>query len=141
MTKKNKHVSAVLVAMNIIIETKQRLSTPLKKANLSFNEWTVLQTIYFNYADTPSKIARHLNIQKASTTRIIDSLEKKKCITRTYLDTDRRSINIKIAKKGTSLSESILAHYPDISERLQLNLDGEERKLWGSMMGGKYAKV
>lgn len=140
MLKKNKHISAVLVAMNILIETKQQLREPLKKAGLSFNEWTVLKTIYFKHADTPSTIARHLNIQKASTTRIIDSLERKKCITRTYLDTDRRSINIKISQKGTTLSESILASYSSITEHLQSTLEGEERKLWGSMMGGKYEK-
>lgn len=141
MLKKNKHISAVLVAMNILIETKKQLRIPLKKANLSSNEWTVLKTIYFNHAETPSTIARYLNIQKASTTRIIDALEKKKFISRSYVDTDRRSINIKITKKGTTMSENLLANYAKITESLPQNLTGDERKLWGSMMGGKYLNV
>lgn len=138
--KKSKHVTAVLVAMNIMKEAKKQLRKTLQKANLSSNEWTVLKVIYLNYADTPSTIARYLNIQKASTTRIVDSLEQKKLITRNYQDTDRRSINIKISKKGSSVSETILATYPDITDNLQSSLAGEERKAWGLMMGGKYDK-
>jgi len=140
MIKKNKHITAVLVATNILNETKKQLMLPLKKVNLSANEWSVLKTIYFGYAKTPSTIARYLNIQKASTTRIIDALEKKKMINRVYMDTDRRSINVTITKKGTNVSETMLAGYPDITANINENIAGEERKLWTAMMGGKYIK-
>ena len=128
-----KDISVVVIGMNIMHETEKQLKVPLKKLQLSVNEWLVLKSVYLKHSTTPSGVADCLRMQRASVTRHVDNLVEQKMMKRKYQHDDRRTIELSVTNTGEKTCKKIFAIYPQITNNIESRLDGKDKDLWLSM--------
>lgn len=124
------NVTMVLLAMRIISEAKQQLKIPLRRANLTINQWLVLKIIFLQRANTASIIAKIINIDVSTITRILDKLEQRAYIERVQQTCDRRVILLQLTPKGIRIAEQLYASYAVIFKYLGNELTQDELTMW-----------
>jgi DNA-binding MarR family transcriptional regulator len=67
-------------------------------------QWSVLITVYREDAVTPLEIARFIDVDPGSLTRLLDRMEDKDLIHRLPVDGDRRSIRIALTPRAAALA-------------------------------------
>lgn len=75
-----------------------------EKTGLSFNDALLLCAVNKGVRE-PRALAQELELSPSRLTRILDSLEKRKYITRRLSDTDRRSLIVSLTKGGSEMVE------------------------------------
>ena len=78
------------------------MGTKLGKINLRYTEWLILVAIHSLGLNTPSHVAKYLELNRADVSRQLDQLESKQFIQRINSTEDRRIVNIKLTIKGTN---------------------------------------
>ena len=124
------NVAAVMLGMSVVNEAKQQLKQPLKRVNLSMNQWLVLKILYLKRADTSTKISSIMNSDAASITRNVDGLEIRGLIERMRQTSDRRVIRLKVTSKGIHIAEQIYASYSEILKNIENRLMRDELTMW-----------
>ncbi len=124
------NVATMLLGMNIVNETKQQLKIPLRRANLSFNQWLVLIILYLKRADTPTKLANILNADAAAITRHVDILVLRRLIERKRQTSDRRVIHLRLTSKGIHIAEKMYASYGGVFKNFENRLTQDELVMW-----------
>ncbi len=77
---------------------------------------------------TPSMLSEHARVTKATVTGLIDGLEREGYVARERKKQDRRTITIKLTKKGLKFLEEFLPiHFNSVS-KLMRHLSHSERK-------------
>ncbi|OGS34454.1 MAG: hypothetical protein A2474_04040 [Elusimicrobia bacterium RIFOXYC2_FULL_34_12] len=74
---------------------------------LSFNQRNALRYISLNDKCTPGKLSKMLSQETAAIARLIRSLEKKRLITRTEHDSDRRKRHLQVTEFGKELLKNM----------------------------------
>lgn len=72
-------------------------------------QWSVLITVYREDAVTPLEIARFIDVDPGSLTRLLDRMEDKDLIRRLPVDGDRRSIRIALTPHAAALAPRLAA--------------------------------
>lgn len=72
-------------------------------------QWSVLITVYREDAVTPLEIARFIDVDPGSLTRLLDRMEDKDLIRRLPVDGDRRSIRIALTPRASALAPRLAA--------------------------------
>lgn len=72
--------------------------------------WAVLSAIFHDNKTTPAALASFIGIDGAAITRHLDRIEKQGLVVRDRSLSDRRSVNLKVTKKGARLAPKIAAH-------------------------------
>ena len=72
-------------------------------------QWSVLITVYRGDAVTPLEIARFIDVDPGSLTRLLDRMEDKGLIQRWPVDGDRRSIRIALTPHAAALTPRLAA--------------------------------
>ena len=84
---------------------------------------------------TPADLADHAGVTRATITGLLDALEKEGLVERTHRSDDRRSLHVRLTKKGVSLLEKILPdHYAAIGA-LMSKLTKPEKKQLAALLG------
>lgn len=125
----NMHVTAILLGMNIFNEIRQQLKLPLRRENITFNQWLVLVVLILNRADTPTKVRRLLNADAAAITRRLDGLELCGLVRRIHSTKDRRVTRVELTKKGKEVAEKMYSPYVSVFQNLEYILSTEELEL------------
>ena len=120
----------VLVVIRIANQIKQALKIPLKKFNISVNQWLVLKIIYMRLAETSSKITLIMNTDAAAITRYLDYLEIRGFVKRERQTHDRRVIVIKLTSKGLNTAEKVYKSYAEIFNNFEKFLMQDELSMW-----------
>jgi DNA-binding MarR family transcriptional regulator len=72
-------------------------------------QWSVLITVYREDAVTPLEIARFIDVDPGSLTRLLDRMEDKDLIRRLPVDGDRRSIRIALTPHAAAITPRLAA--------------------------------
>jgi len=88
--------------------------------------WVVLSTIFHDKKTTPAALASFIGIDGAAITRHLDRIEKQGLIVRDRSLSDRRSIYLKITKKGARLVPQIVADSKATNEKFLAGLEHSE---------------
>jgi DNA-binding MarR family transcriptional regulator len=86
-----------------------RLETVLAEHGVTVAQWSVLITVYREDAVTPLEIARFIDVDPGSLTRLLDRMEDKDLIQRLPVDGDRRSIRIALTPHAAALTPRLAA--------------------------------
>ena len=127
------YVTAALLGRSIVNEVKQQLKMPLRRANLTMNQWLALKLLFLNRANTASKIATMMNVDSPSITRSLDILELRGHIERVHQTKDRRVVLLQLTPKGLRITQQMYASYAGILEHLDQRLTQDELTLWGKV--------
>ena len=86
-----------------------RFEAALAEHGVTVAQWSVLITVYREDAVTPLEIARFIDVDPGSLTRLLDRMEDKDLIGRLPVDGDRRSIRIALTPRAAALTPRLAA--------------------------------
>lgn len=86
-----------------------RLEEALAAYGVTVAQWSVLITVYREDAVTPLEIARFIDVDPGSLTRLLDRMEDKGLVHRLPVDGDRRSIRIALTPQAAALAPRLAA--------------------------------
>ncbi len=95
--------SELIINYDKIYYSIHLLESELKKVNITFNEWLILNTIQHHDNVTSSFIAKRVGISSPLITIYIKKLESKSLIKKTQLDYDRRSNRLSLSDDGLNV--------------------------------------
>ena len=81
-----------------------RFERALAEHGVTVAQWSVLITVYRGDAVTPLEIARFIDVDPGSLTRLLDRMEDKGLVQRLPVDGDRRSIRIALTPHAAALT-------------------------------------
>jgi DNA-binding MarR family transcriptional regulator len=93
---------------------------------------------------TPADLAAHASVTRATITGLLDGLEKDGFVERTSRSDDRRSVDVRLTKKGQNLLERVLPEHYERIGSLMSTLSKQEKKqltfLLGKVREGIHAR-
>ncbi len=89
--------------------------------DITYEQWGVLLMILRGQIDTAADLARGLECDTGSMTRMLDRLEAKDLVIRTRSTDDRRRVQLELTTAGKRLAERVIA---SIVKVLNQHLDG-----------------
>ena len=92
-------------------------------------EFTILQLVHENTQATATKVAKALAITTPGVTVWLDRLEKRGLLERKRDDTDRRTQNLRVTRKGDELVKSALGHLLKADREILMHLSEGERHM------------
>lgn len=132
-----------LLTLQVVDDLFETVGKILGHHGLSRGRFAVLMMLSFHpeLASTPSLLAEHMGVTRASVTGLLDGLEKDGYIVREHSADDRRSMKIVMTDKAREHMEDIVpVHFKRIT-RLMNHLDADERAALFSIMSKLQAGV
>lgn len=80
----------------------------LAKADVSFGQFVHLERLWDHDGPTQAELSRAVGIETASSTTILDELERRAFVTRVRNPDDRRKINVYLTEAGRALEPLLL---------------------------------
>lgn len=77
----------------------------LAKYDVKFSQWLILDCLTQDEIDSPSKVASHLGMERATVSRSLDILESRSLVSRTHNLTDRRVVEIEVTTQGRKIAQ------------------------------------
>lgn len=112
----------------------QKFERALAEKGVTHAQWYVLITVHAGHADTPRTIAKFIEIDTASVSRVIDRLVAKGLLTKRPRAEDRRSVHLNLNDEGKAIIAS-LASIADLQEGMWRScLSDEETKVLASVL-------
>lgn len=104
-------------------------NTALRRHGINHTDYNVLTMLYGSEdgTSTPSRLARAAGEKVANMTRVCDVLCEKKLVRRTPNPQDRRSVTLRLAPRGETLTEQLLGEMVDLLNASVRDLDARER--------------
>ncbi|HHU35714.1 MAG TPA: MarR family transcriptional regulator [Treponema sp.] len=96
-----------------------------KKTGLTLNEAFSLCTITSGIHE-PGQIARELELSPSRLSRVLDTLQEKKLITRTISKEDRRNISVSLTERGTEVVNKYKTSGIELPKELMFTQMGTE---------------
>ena len=81
-----------------------RLDAAIAAHGISYTQWQVLVSIFFNRGLTCAALARDLAHDKGAMTRLIDNLEERELVRRERNADDRRVVDLALTDKGRAVA-------------------------------------
>lgn len=85
--------------------------------DVTYEQWGVLLMILKNRCDTAAALARGLECDTGSMTRMLDRLEAKDLVVRTRSTDDRRVVRLELTTAGKRLAERLVAAITTVLNR------------------------
>ncbi|WP_283583682.1 MarR family winged helix-turn-helix transcriptional regulator [Limosilactobacillus difficilis] len=102
--------------------------------DLSWADARIIVEIGINHLNSPSLLARKLNIDKSYVSRIINKLVKKGFLTKTASVQDSRAVELHFTAAGQQLFKQINERSNDLIDEIIKGLtDQEQREFWHSV--------
>jgi len=83
--------------------------TRLEAHGVTRATYAILNAIFHDKKNTPAALASFIGIDGAAITRHLDRIQKQGLILREHSTTDRRSVNLKLTRKGSRLVPKLVA--------------------------------
>ena len=77
----------------------------LAKYDVKYSQWLILDCLTQDEIDSPSKVASHLGMERATVSRSLDILESRSLVSRTHNLTDRRVVEIEVTAQGRKIAQ------------------------------------
>ena len=123
----------------------ERFEAALAEYGVTVAQWSVLITVYREDAVTPLEIARFIDVDPGSLTRLLDRMEDKDLVRRLPVDGDRRSIRIALTPQAAALVPR-LATLADANDAVCFAALGDEelrefRRALATLLRGQHVPV
>ena len=97
----------------LVKRVRSMLSTAVEReiaeSDVTYDQWGVLLAILTGRGDTAAGLARVMDCDTGSMTRMLDRLEAKDLIVRTRSTDDRRRVQLELTPNGKRLAERLVA--------------------------------
>jgi DNA-binding MarR family transcriptional regulator len=113
-----------LLARSIDYDLEERL----KVHGVTRATWALLSAIFHHKKTTPVALASFIGIDGAAITRHLDRIEKQGLILRERSVADRRSVNLKLTRKGLGLLPKLVAESKATNQKFQAGISSAEIK-------------
>jgi DNA-binding MarR family transcriptional regulator len=113
-----------LLAKSIDCDLEERL----KAHGVTRATWALLSAIFHHKKTTPAALASFIGIDGAAITRHLDRIEKQGLILRERSVADRRSVNLKLTRKGLDLLPKLVAESKATNQKFQAGFTSTEVK-------------
>jgi DNA-binding MarR family transcriptional regulator len=113
-----------LLARSIDYDLDERL----KVHGVTRATWALLSAIFHHKITTPAALASFIGIDGAAITRHLDRIEKQGLILRERSVEDRRSVNLKLTRKGLGLLPKLVAESKATNQKFQAGMSSAEIK-------------
>ena len=110
------------------------LDTAFETEDLNFSQWTVLVRIR-DGARTSAELARSLNYDTGSLTRLIDQLQKQEFLVRKRSKRDRREHELALTPAGRAMVKALTPHVVNIHNRVLSRFSRAEVEAFLGMLG------
>jgi DNA-binding MarR family transcriptional regulator len=117
--------------------TERRLGDNFSKFNLNSGEFDVLATLRRSGGEfklKPTELYNLLMVTSGAMTNRIDTLEKKRLVTRVNDTEDRRTVYVKLTEEGLSLINTAVYEHVVVEEELLTMLTKEEKEILNSIL-------
>ena len=119
------------------------LAQELEPHGITTGEWSALRVLWMQEGLTQVELAARMQVERASLTGVLNSLEEKGLIARTRNRDDRRKINLRLTPAGRRLEKSLIACAHAINEKATRGLPagqvGEVRALLNAFIANLEA--
>lgn len=88
---------------------RDQFNQALSEHDVTWPQWMILNVLHHGLAITPAQIADNIGVDRSAVTRLVDRLEKKDMVERSFDGLDRRSIQILMTAEGRRLVVDINA--------------------------------
>lgn len=88
---------------------REQFNQALAEHDVTWPQWMILNVLHHKLAITPAQIADNIGVDRSAVTRLVDRLEKKGMVVRSFDGLDRRSIQIVMTTEGRRLVAQINA--------------------------------
>ena len=88
---------------------RDQFNQALSEHDVTWPQWMILNVLHHGLAITPAQIADNIGVDRSAVTRLVDRLEKKHMVERSFDGLDRRSIQILMTAEGRRLVVDINA--------------------------------
>ncbi len=120
---------------NLHNEMRRALDRELASfGDVSSAQWIVLMTLFHQEDVTAASLAKKLNYDPGSMTRLLDRLQEKSLIQRTRLNDDRRCIRIELSDEGRKLAPQLPTAAINALNKLLAGFTAEEHELLNSLL-------
>jgi len=124
--------SVGLLMKRLVVGITGELDRRLASLDLTHAQWSPLLRLHTTGPSTVVELARWLQMDPGSTTRLLDRLERKALVRRMRSTTDRRVVHVEITPQG----ESAIADVPAVlAEVMNGLLAGFTHAEWQAMEG------
>jgi len=113
-----------LLAKSIDYDLEERL----KVHGVTRATWALLSAIFHHKKTTPAALASFIGIDGAAITRHLDRIEKQGLVLRERSVADRRSVNLKLTRKGLALVPKLVAESKATNEKFNAGFTSTEIK-------------
>jgi len=96
-------------------------------ADVTFNQFLVIDAIYRQGSLKISDIHRELSVDKSTTSRVVHPLVQKKLVKREKSSHDGRSINLSLTDKGKETHKRVWECISDLLQAVRKEIPEEER--------------
>ncbi len=100
----------------------------LAKADVSFGQFVHLEKLWENDGPTQAELSRAVGIETASSTTILDELERRAFVTRVRNPQDRRKINVYLTEAGRALEPLLLERARAVNLQAKSRLSRQQVK-------------
>ena len=105
---KNFNLDSDIQLLPLIMKLQTKLTSVVNNALSSYGirypQYRLLQILSTTHTNNPTKTPPHLSIESSSMTKLIDTLEKLRLISRQYDNNDRRFVWIQINQEGKTVA-------------------------------------
>jgi len=98
------------------------LAQELEPHGITTGEWSALRVLWMQEGLTQVELAARMQVERASLTGVLNSLEEKGLIARARNQDDRRKINLRLTPAGRALEAEVLACGQRINEKATAGL-------------------
>lgn len=98
----------------------------LARYGVTLSQWLHLRTLWDNPGMTCSAVSRYLGVEKASSTAVLDDLEKRGFIQRVKNTEDRRIVNLQLTAQGKSLTRKLIPQAIQINSVARANVGAND---------------
>jgi DNA-binding MarR family transcriptional regulator len=113
-----------LLAKSIDYDLDQRL----KVHGVTRATWALMSAVFHHKKTTPAALASFIGIDGAAITRHLDRIVKQGHISRERSVADRRSVNLKLTRKGLDLLPKLVAESKATNQKFQAGFTSTEIK-------------
>jgi DNA-binding MarR family transcriptional regulator len=117
------------------------LETAFETEELNFSQWTVLVRLRDGERQTSAELARFLNYDTGSLTRLIDQLEERELLVRKRSKSDRRVHDLALTAAGRSIVNALTPRVIDIHNRVLEGFSRAEVDMLLRLLGRVSAEV
>ncbi|HTH97457.1 MAG TPA: MarR family transcriptional regulator [Stellaceae bacterium] len=117
------------------------LQRRLMPYNLTVAQYLHLRTLWQDGPMTQIEISQRIGIEKASSTSVIDSLEKEGLILRVRDTQDRRKINVSLSPKGEALRDQVRIVARSVADDAVIGIDDDELLLFFKILDKMIANL